>query len=178
MRPPLRSIMHTRIPRADHNTAELTPKGPSGSMAGRRSPGRDLGPDSTAKPHLRSLRHVVRVGTKMGRGTCHGERPSFPPPPVLGRSTLGAVDMPIGCALTFLLLFKASHRATKPSDAANLMCLCAAAHTPDRIGEITSTASQGYGVPRPHTASTRESLGARSACARAGAPYGRKTAPG
>jgi len=37
----------------------------------------------------------------MGRGTCHGGRPSFPPPPVLGRSTLGAVDMPIGCALTF-----------------------------------------------------------------------------
>src|SRR5262249_33848083 len=30
-----------------------------------------------------------------------GGRPSFPPPPVLGRSTLGAVDMPIGCALTF-----------------------------------------------------------------------------
>jgi hypothetical protein len=29
-----------------------------------------------------------------------GGRPSFPPPPVLGRSTLGAVDMPIGCALT------------------------------------------------------------------------------
>ena len=25
----------------------------------------------------------------------------FPPPPVLGRSTLGAVDMPIGCALIF-----------------------------------------------------------------------------
>ena len=37
----------------------------------------------------------------MGGGTCHGGRPSFPPPPVLGRSTLGAVDMPIGCALTF-----------------------------------------------------------------------------
>jgi len=29
-----------------------------------------------------------------------GGRPSFPPPPVLGRSMLGAVDMPIGCALT------------------------------------------------------------------------------
>jgi len=39
----------------------------------------------------------------MGGGTCHGGRPSFPPPPVLGRSTLGAVDMPIGCALTFCL---------------------------------------------------------------------------
>jgi hypothetical protein len=30
-----------------------------------------------------------------------GGRPSFPPPPVLGRSMLGAVDMPIGCALIF-----------------------------------------------------------------------------
>jgi len=38
----------------------------------------------------------------MARGTCHGRRPSFPPPPVLGRSTLGAADMPIGCALTFV----------------------------------------------------------------------------
>jgi len=37
----------------------------------------------------------------MAFGACHGGRPSFPPPPVLGRSTLGAVDMPIGCALTF-----------------------------------------------------------------------------
>ena len=39
----------------------------------------------------------------MARDTCHGGRPSFPPPPVLGRSTLGAVDMPIGCALTFFV---------------------------------------------------------------------------
>ena len=40
----------------------------------------------------------------MALGACHGGRPSFPPPPVLGRSKLGAVDMPIGCALTFHLL--------------------------------------------------------------------------
>jgi hypothetical protein len=40
----------------------------------------------------------------MALGACHGGRPSFPPPPVLGRSKLGAVDMPIGCALTFYLL--------------------------------------------------------------------------
>jgi hypothetical protein len=40
----------------------------------------------------------------MAGDTCHGGRPSFPPPPVLGRSTLGAVDMPIGCALTFVCL--------------------------------------------------------------------------
>jgi hypothetical protein len=40
----------------------------------------------------------------MALGACHGGRPSFPPPPVLGRSKLGAVDMPIGCALTLSAL--------------------------------------------------------------------------
>src|SRR5262249_17383079 len=100
MRPPLRSIRHTKIPRADHNTVSLTSRAPSGSIP-RQSylvvmrAGRCRG----ARP---ALRHVAVPGTNRARGTCHGGRPSFPPPPVLGRSTLGAVDMPIGCALTFV----------------------------------------------------------------------------
>jgi hypothetical protein len=36
----------------------------------------------------------------MAPGACHGRTAILPPPPVLGRSMLGAVDMPIGCALT------------------------------------------------------------------------------
>jgi hypothetical protein len=56
----------------------------------------------------------------MAGGTCHGGRPSFPPPPVLGRSTLGAVDMPIGCALTFCCLLTRALSALKGAiDAAN-----------------------------------------------------------
>ena len=58
---------------------------------------------SAARPRgkLPSCDKWKAAGTKMALGTCHGGRPSFPPPPVLGRSMLGAVDMPIGCALTF-----------------------------------------------------------------------------
>ena len=37
----------------------------------------------------------------MAFGACHVRTAILSPPPVLGRSTLGAVDMPIGCALTF-----------------------------------------------------------------------------
>ena len=67
----------------------------------------------------------------MGGGTCHGGRPSFPPPPVLGRSTLGAVDMPIGCALTFFVL-------KQGQSAQHMLVRCSGARKPASIGEITS----------------------------------------
>jgi hypothetical protein len=104
----------------------------------------------------------------MGRGTCHGGRPSFPPPPVLGRSTLGAVDMPIGCALTFFVL-----KQGQSAQQFDMLVRRSGARKPASIGEITSTAPLDY-----RTASTRASLGARSACARAVALFGRKTALG
>ena len=104
----------------------------------------------------------------MGRGTCHGGRPSFPPPPVLGRSTLGAVDMPIGCALTFFVL-----KQGQSAQQFDMLVRRSGARKPASIGEITSTAPLDY-----RTASTRASLGVRSACARAVALFGRKTALG
>jgi hypothetical protein len=69
----------------------------------------------------------------MGRGTCHGGRPSFPPPPVLGRSTLGAVDMPIGCALTFFVL-----KQGQSAQQFDMLVRRSGSRKPASIGEITS----------------------------------------
>src|SRR5215469_12495521 len=98
------------------------------------------------------------AGTNIARGTCHGGRPSFPPPPVLGRSMLGAVDMPIGCALTFPQgerhgQRKAATRAKRDAW---------------RVGWGANWSAYR----------TTASPGARWACARAGAPCGRRITPG
>src|SRR5262249_53964679 len=103
MRPPLRSIRHTKNPRTDHDTSNLTRVPEFGSIA-----------DSS---HSHVTTQIVmppwRAGNSQaatkgkheeqtsGWALVMGGRPSFPPPPVLGRSMLGAVDMPIGCALIF-----------------------------------------------------------------------------
>src|SRR5262249_40196666 len=55
-----------------------------------------LGPGAVA-----TLRSLALEEQRRRAALVMGGRPSFPPPPVLGRSTLGAVDMPIGCALIF-----------------------------------------------------------------------------
>jgi hypothetical protein len=64
MRPPLRSIRHTKTPRADHNTTCLTSVAPAGSIADRRSPNRDAGVNSTTTDALHVLRHVARERNK------------------------------------------------------------------------------------------------------------------
>ena len=48
MRPPLRSIRHTKTPRADHNTVLPTPIASPGSMADRQSTCREWGRSGTA----------------------------------------------------------------------------------------------------------------------------------
>jgi hypothetical protein len=167
MRPPLRSIKHTKSPRADHNTGNTTSTAALGSIARHWSPGRDakcllllrrgvanyLAGTSRKPQEQRSRLALVMDG-----------RPSFPPPPVLGRSMLGAADMPIGCALNFSVL---SAIIDRPEGAGRASAGQAHALRPYRRTRVAN--AEGVEI--------RASLGARPACARAAAICGRRTAP-
>src|SRR6516162_4798361 len=137
------------------------------SMTGRRSPGRDPAGFGGQTPFATL---AARCGWRNKDGARHlsWRTAILSPSPVLGRSTLGAVDMPIGCALTFFVL-----KQGQSVQQFDMLVRCSGARKPASIGEITSTAPLDY-----RTASTRASLGARSACARAVALFGRKTALG
>src|SRR5262249_55244705 len=105
-----------------------------------------------------------------------GGRPSFPPPPVLGRSTLGAVDMPIGCALIFFDVSGcAIPRAAQPQDTYQRHVFKSWARQRFRILCASRTGSGELGSPAPYATASPD---ARLACARADALCDQKTTPG
>src|ERR1700720_678383 len=100
MRPPPRSIRHTKTPRADHNTACLTSIAPSGSIAAHRSPSRDAGGRVRHRGERRSVRPAVAQEQRWRAALVMADGHPFPPPPVLGRLTLGPVHITTARPLT------------------------------------------------------------------------------
>jgi hypothetical protein len=168
MRPPLRSTRHTKNPRADHNTACLTSIAPPGSIAAHRSPSRDAGAgfDTATNGDPCDPRwHRNKDGARhlSWRTAILSPSPRAWPFNV-GRSRYADRLRP-----NFLL--KASDIASAkrcPTATVDVLMRCElladAGQDRGRISEITTTATA--------------SLGARSACARAGALCVRKTVPG